>query len=494
MTLRWRVAFWSLTILGVTQLVFLGLASGALEARVEHDVWERASSRASQICALLQHEDRDEFADGADVPAPSRKGPLETLEGVDEILQSPGALAAFAFDGALISIRDGQGERIGLPALRRTMPIAASAGGPDAASEDAGNLVIAEKQVRVLTSHYAQPLKVIVGWPLGPAQRTLRRVEQMLVALTGLMLLLAGSVTFAMAGRALAPLTEISRQADAYSVGELSRRLPGGEHGDEVGRLAMAFNRLLARLEDAFQRERRFTADAAHELRTPLTILRGEVELALREHPESPAPIRTTLGSLKEEIEHLEGLVANLLTLARSEAADVGIEAEAVSLLESSTEVIGRLSPLARVHGVGLDITPESTDERVLGDPTTLRQAIFNLVHNGVRHSPYGSTVQIRVARSHDGAVLEVLDAGPGIPDSALPHLFDRFFRTDPSRTRPSGPHASEQWQRGNPGQGLGLGLAITRAVVQAHGGDVRAENLPGCGAKFTIRLPAFGG
>jgi signal transduction histidine kinase len=114
-------------------------------------------------------------------------------------------------------------------------------------------------------------------------------------------------------------------------------------------------------------------------------------------------------------------------------------------------------------------------------------------VHNGVRHSPHGSTVRIRVGRFDQGAVLEVLDAGPGIPDSALPHLFDRFFRADVSRTRPTGSHVSDRSRRGNPGQGFGLGLAITRAVVQAHGGDVRAENLPGCGAKFTIRLPVLG-
>jgi heavy metal sensor kinase len=468
-----------MAVLGGTQLAFLGLASGMLHARLRRDAWERAASRSYQICALLYQEDEDEFRERANRTAAPIKSPTGALDGPDELLLSSGALAAFAFDGALIRVRDGRGNRISVPALH-VRPAAAGLGGAPSEGEDARDLVIVRRQVRLRMSRFPQPLTVIVGWPLGPARHTLARVQRMLIGLSGLMLLITGPATLVMARRALSPLTDISQQADAYSVGELSRRLPGEKLGDEVGRLAVAFNRLLARLEDAFQREKRFTADAAHELRTPLTILRGEVELALREHPDSTA--RPTLQSLKEEIEHLEGLVANLLTLARSESVDGGIEAEPLSLLELSSEVIGRLSLLARQHEVGLEIAPESTDETVLGDPTTLRQAIFNLVHNAVRHSPPGSAVRIRVARLGNGAVLEVRDAGPGIPESALPHLFDRFFRTDASRTR-----------YGGRGQGLGLGLAITRAVVQAHGGDVRAANLPGSGAQFTIRLPRFG-
>jgi signal transduction histidine kinase len=168
-----------------------------------------------------------------------------------------------------------------------------------------------------------------------------------------------------------------------------------------------------------------------------------------------------------------------LLALARSEAAEAALAAEPVSLLELSCEVIGRLGHQARSQGVGLEVSPDSSDQTILGDPATLRQAIFNLVQNSVRHSPAGSTARIRVARLDGRAAVEVRDAGPGIPVAALPHLFDRFFRDDPARTRLSGQ-----------GQGVGLGLAITRAVVQAHGGDVRAENLPAGGAQFTILLP----
>jgi heavy metal sensor kinase len=322
-----------------------------------------------------------------------------------------------------------------------------------------------------------------VSWPLAPARRTLARVTLMMAGLGGLTLLLGVLTTFALVGRALSPIDQISRQANAYGARDLSRRLPGEEAGDEVGRMVAAFNRLLERLEAAFQRERRFTADAAHELRTPLTILRGEVELAMREHPESPEPVRAALHSIKEEIEHLEALVANLLALARSETAQEALEAEPVSLLELSTEVIGRIAPLARSQGVGLEVSPDSVDPLVLGDATTLRQALFNVAQNGVRHSPPGSIVRIRVAQCSGDAVVEVCDAGPGIPESALPHLFERFFRSDPARTRLAGR-----------GHGMGLGLAITRAVVQAHGGEVRVENLPAGGAKFTITLPVSEG
>jgi heavy metal sensor kinase len=303
-----------------------------------------------------------------------------------------------------------------------------------------------------------------------------------MAGLGALTLLLGAFTTLALVRRALSPIDQIGRQARAYSVGNLALRLPGEEAGDEVGRMVAAFNELLGRLEAAFQRERRFTADAAHELRTPLTILRGEVELALSQCPASPEPVRTALLSIREEIEHLESLVVNLLALARSETPDAALAAEPVSLLELSSEVIARIAHLAGSQGIGLEVSPDSVDPTVMGDSTTLRQALFNVVQNGVRHSPAGSTVRIRVSQQNGDGVVEVCDAGPGIPEAALPHLFDRFFRVDRARTRLA-----------DRGQGLGLGLAITQAVVQAHGGEVRVENLSGAGAKFTISLPVAG-
>jgi heavy metal sensor kinase len=490
MTLRWRVALWSLVILGGTQLAFMAMAYAVLRHVLWRDAQEHAEARAVQIRALLEHEDQEE---GPDAPS---------IGGADELLVSPGALAALSFDGALIRIRDGQGMPVvpprapgswllapgGMPAkrlaARPTIEPGARSQEPGAAFQseppdaDVQDVVIAREQILLRRSRLPQPLSVTIGWPLAHAQHTLARVALLMAGLGGLTLLLGVLTTLALVGRALAPIERISHLADAYSVGDLSRRLPGEEAGDEVGRMVVAFNRLLERLDAAFQRERRFTADAAHELRTPLTILRGEVELALRAYAEGP--IRDTLHSAAEEIERLEALVANLLALARSESAEPALEAEPVSLLELSSDVIGRLGHLAGAHGVGLEISPDSTDPTAMGDPTTLRQAIFNVVQNGIRHAPAGSTVQVRVSGLDGRVLVEVQDAGPGIPEAALPHLFDRFFRADPARTRLPGR-----------GQGIGLGLAITQAVVQAHGGAVRAENLPAGGARFTIALPA---
>jgi heavy metal sensor kinase len=467
------VALWSLAILGGTQLAFMAMAYAVLRHVLWRDAQERAEARAVQIRALLEHEDQEEGPDASGIG------------GADELLVSPGALAALSFDGALIRIRDGQGRRVGMPALRLPTPGSRlqarqkqDLAGPAPPDADVHDVVIAREQVRLRRSRLPQPLNVTIGWPLAHAQHTLARVALLMAGLGGLTLLLGGLTTLALVGRALAPIERISHLADAYSVGDLSRRLPGEEAGDEVGRMVVAFNRLLERLDAAFQRERRFTADAAHELRTPLTILRGEVELALRAYADGP--IRDTLHSAVAEIERLEALVANLLALARSESAEPALEAEPVSLLELSSDVIGRLGHLAGAHGVRLEISPDSTDPTAMGDPTTLRQAIFNVAQNGIRHAPAGSTVQVRVLGLDGRVLVEVQDAGPGIPEAALPHLFDRFFRADPARTRLPGR-----------GQGIGLGLAITQAVVQAHGGAVRAENLPAGGARFTIALPA---
>jgi heavy metal sensor kinase len=477
------VALWSLAILGVTQFVVMGLTSVVLSRAFRSDAEQHAAARAAQICALLEQEDQDEgFESSRDPGVASREAGGNQPDGADELLLSPGALAAFAFGGALIRIRDGTGERIGAPALLAAPPPLALGASAGDETLDVGEVVIARRQVRLRWSRYRQPVTVSVGWSLEPGRRTLTRIRRTLAALGSLTLLIAGVLTLTLVGKALSPIERLSRQADAYSAGDLSHRLSGAESGDEVGRLVVAFNRLLARLEAAFMRERRFASDAAHELRTPLTILRGEVDLALRDDPDNGEPARDTLLSLKEEIEHLETLVANLLALARSESVDASLDAEPVSLLELSSESLGRLSTPARSEGVVLRIDPESTDATVLGDATTLRQAILNVVQNGVRHSPRGSTLRIRVRRIGSRAVVEVCDAGPGIPESALPHLFDRFFRVDSARTRLPGR-----------GQGHGLGLSITRAVVEAHGGEVRAENLPTGGARFTILLPAVG-
>jgi heavy metal sensor kinase len=436
----------------------MGLTYAVLRHSLWRDAERYAMVRATNIAERMEHEDQESEP--------------------EKWLLSPGALAKFSADGAVIRLHDAQDMPVPLP----TPADAALVPSPGATDPplDPHDMAIARRQVRLQQARYASPLTVSVGWPLTPAHRTLGRVGLVLVGLAGPTLLLGVLITFALVGRALSPIERISRLADAYSAGDLSRRLPGGEAGDEVGRMVVAFNRLLERLEAAFQRERRFTSDAAHELRTPLTILRGEVELALRNHPDGPEPVRATLHSIKEEIEHLEGLVTNLLALARSETAQAALGAEPISLLELSSDVIGRLGHLARTQGVGIELSPDSTDQTVMGDPFTLRQAIFNVVQNGLRHSPAGGTVCVRVAGVDGHAVVEVQDGGPGIQEAALPHLFDRFFRADAARTRLPGR-----------GQGLGLGLAITRAVVQAHGGAVRAENLPAGGAKFTISLPA---
>jgi heavy metal sensor kinase len=479
--LRWRVTLSSLAVLSTTQWVLLGVAYTVLRRTLWTDAMEHARARAAQICVVLEHEDREAVSERA--AHPSIEGSATTSrmrDHPDELLHSPGALAAFAFDGALIRIDDGRGARVGMVSLRpeRSAPLGNATDGSDP-PVDVQDVVIAHRQVWVRRSQYPQPFEVTVGWPLDSAHRTLARVALMLAGLGGFTLLVAVGSTLALVSRALSPIERLSRQADAYSVGDLTRRLPEEERDDEVGRMVVAFNRLLERLEAAFQRKRRFTADVAHELRTPLTILRGEVELALREHPDSPDRMRATLHSIQEEIEHLETLVVNLLTLARSETAQAVIETEPVSLLDLCSEVIGRLGHVARLQEVALEISPDSTDETVAGDPTMLRQALFNVVQNGVRHSPPGGLVRIGVGSRNGDAVIEVRDTGPGIPKDALPHVFDRFFRVDTARTRLPGT-----------GQGLGLGLAIARAVVQAHGGAVQAENRPTGGALFSITLP----
>lgn len=252
------------------------------------------------------------------------------------------------------------------------------------------------------------------------------------------------------------------------------RRLPISSNRD-IGRLSHAFNEMLDRLDRFFDTQRRFVADAAHELRTPLTVMRGEIDVTLR-RPREAEQYEEILRSNLEEIERLTQLTENLLLLAQAEvgnAREQGIDLDLGDLVHTAVE---RLRPIAREQQVRLDVTTEGA-LGVRGDAVSLSRVLTNLVDNALRHTPEGEQVAVTCARQGDRVLLEVSDRGVGIPPHDLPHIFDRFYRVDRARGRSSG--------------GAGLGLAIVRAIVEAHGGTVTAQSEVGRGSCFRVVLPA---
>jgi signal transduction histidine kinase len=222
---------------------------------------------------------------------------------------------------------------------------------------------------------------------------------------------------------------------------------------------------------DALRRQREFAADASHELRTPLTVIRASVEDLERHRDEPVAAVGSALTDIRDEVDHLAGMVDDLLLLARSDSGAIELERVAVDLGDVAGSGASALASVASSKGVVVTVDPEPAE--VAGDPTRLRQLVVILVDNAVRHVPSGGHVTVRVRADAGQATLVVEDDGPGITPEDLPRVFDRFYRA-----------------AGAPGGGTGLGLAIAAWIVERHDGRIEAANRPGGGAAFTVRLP----
>lgn len=305
-------------------------------------------------------------------------------------------------------------------------------------------------------------------------QETLREVLWVLALGGPVSVCLAAAGGYLMAGRTLRPIVEMTEQARQITSESLGRRLPNPNPHDELGQLATVFNETLQRLENSFDSLRRFTADASHELRTPLTALRNVGEIALREESDVRS-LRETIGSMLEEGQRLHDLADTLLMLARVEGGHAPLRHEAMDPGIVVSEVCESLEVLVSEKRQHLDLSI-SPGMAVEADPVLLRQAVVNLVHNAIRHSPENTVVRVAVSSEAPDAVIEVADEGPGIGPEHLEKVFERFYRIDKARSRAEG--------------GAGLGLAIAKLSVELSGGSIGLESTPGQGSRFRIHLP----
>jgi signal transduction histidine kinase len=241
----------------------------------------------------------------------------------------------------------------------------------------------------------------------------------------------------------------------------------------ELAGLAGVLNGAFDRLRAAFDRQRRFTADASHELRTPLAVIRSHADLALT-RPRSAEEYQQALGACRTAAGRMTAIVQGLLTLARADAGSADGGSERVPLDRVVEESVALLQPLAEESGVTLD--SRTTPLIVPGDRASLAQVVGNLVENAIRYNRPGGDVRVRLEGRDGSAELTVADSGIGIPAVDLPHVFDRFYRVDKARTRAAG--------------GTGLGLAIVKTLVDAHGGTVTLESTPGVGTTVRVRMP----
>ncbi len=304
----------------------------------------------------------------------------------------------------------------------------------------------------------------------------IREAAWAVLAAFPIVLVVAGFVAFGLAKRFLAPLGAMAARAEEITAERLNERLPVENPDDELGHLARIFNDTLARLENSFERLRRFTADASHELRTPLTAIRSVGEVGLQRDGDA-RHYREIIGSMLEETNRLTSLVENLLTISRADAGHIDLERAPLRLLELAGEAAGLLEVLADEKGERLVVEGDSS-AAVLGDRLVLRHAVMNLIDNAIKYSPVGGTVRVRVERKGDRCLLDVIDTGPGIPPEHRDKVFDRFYRVDKARSRDAG--------------GSGLGLSIARWAAEAHGGSIELFSGISKGSTFRITLPAI--
>ena len=300
-------------------------------------------------------------------------------------------------------------------------------------------------------------------------------------------LLVAALGGYWMAGKALRPVKMITHAANEISATDLRRRLPI-QRRDEFGELAETFNHMLTRLEAAFKRQAQFTADASHELRTPLTIIDLETDRALTQC-ERPEEYRQVLEQIQAECAHMTAMVNSLLLLARADTGQVMLDMQEVDLSDLALASVERLLPLARRNEIIL-ATGELPEVLVRGDPHYLGQVLLNIIENGIKYTSHiGKRVHVELISAQGWGIVRVQDDGPGIAEEHLTSLFERFYRVDKARGRPSSLPRQRQAEPG----GTGLGLSIAQWIVQAHGGEIRVESKLGTGTLFEVRLPLLG-
>jgi signal transduction histidine kinase len=299
-------------------------------------------------------------------------------------------------------------------------------------------------------------------------------IVRYLVVLSVIGIILAGMFGLIMGSRALSPLATMTDTAlQITRADDLSRRIPTrGIVDDEVGKLITSFNNTMGRLEKLFATQRRFVADIGHELRTPLTVIRGNIDLMRKVGIED----EQSLHSIELEVDRLARLVEDLLILAQAESGKLPMDRRRVEMDTLLLEVFSQAHVLA-ADRVRLEIG-QIDQVLVCGDRDRLKQVVLNLVANAIKYTAQGGKVTVNLSKEEGQGVFSVKDTGAGISSEDLPHVFERFYRGDKSRSR------------GKDGAGFGLGLSIAYWIVRNHGGEIEVKSKPNRGSTFTVRLP----
>jgi two-component system, OmpR family, sensor kinase len=464
-SVRTRLTLWYVVVLGLV-LIACNLGVYALLARTMHDRLDASLRAALQATAFSLGRER---AEGKT----AREAAISALE---ELYSQGQAVSIFDAAGKLIAEKTAPGvapARLPASAVSDettlfTLP----------ADKTAGNDYRAAAQ-RVWVETAGTSYQIVVSQPLKNVREELELLRRVLYAVVPAALVLAGLGGWFLARKSLAPVVTMSERARRISAESLGQQLPVANPRDELGRLAITFNDLFARLADAFARQRQFMADASHELRTPLYVTHTAAQVTMDRPHRTEEEYRETLAIVIEETRRLTRIVEEMLTLAHADARQRTLHLGDFSLDDLLAETARAMNVLAAQKSVVVE-TAITAPARFCGDESLLRRMALNLLDNAIKHTPVGGLVRVGLERRDDHYLLTVSDTGEGIPVAAQPHIFERFYRADKARSRA---------ETGD-GSGAGLGLSIARWVAEAHEGRLELARSDASGSTFIASLP----
>ncbi|HYR83906.1 MAG TPA: ATP-binding protein [Terriglobia bacterium] len=447
-SIRLRLTIWYFLVL----LAGLGLfAAGtwlALEHRLIADVDQRLAQRARGLQSVFDALDADD------------KPELE--DDINDFLKQTA-------DNSFIEVRDNAGATIfSSPNHKAFVPSRPLAPGYSTFDRD-------NQSFRVLSNRMTydgKPYDAVLAVPLTDVHFMMRDFRNLLLLMIPLVLMIACLGGYWISGRALAPVDEITRVAKSITVQNLSHRLVVPETSDELQRMSEAWNDVLQRLDTAVQRIRRFTADASHELRTPVALIRATAELALTAERE-PEYYRASLSTIESEATRMTDLTESLLTLARTDSNSVDMPLGPADVNRIIAEVAALSRPASETRRITLNTILADSRAPVLGNEAGIRRLLFILLDNAFKHTASGGSVTLSTTLSDGKVTISVCDSGEGIAPEDLPHIFERFYRADRSRSS----------------NGAGLGLSIAQMIADLHGSKIEVESKVGSGSCFRLSL-----
>ncbi len=486
-SIRWLLQAWHSLILVVVLTGFgvtaYQVARGNQLRRIDQELQQRL------ITAFRPGPPADPHGHGGpprERPPPDRS-PNEGKEGkhdhdpsgwrahMREVIAHAGALEAGQTNAFYYVVWQQDGSLLASsPGAPKDVPMPAETGREHEPVDRSGAITRTRGELREFCLCFPFGDRALVGRSMAPDLAAMHRLA--------LWLFTAGAsvLAFGMAGgwwvatRAIRPIEAISATAVKIAGGDLAQRINASDTESELGRLAGVLNSTFARLEGAFTHQVRFTADASHELRTPVSVILSQTQTALSRE-RSAAEYRETLQACQRAAQRMRKLIESLLELARLDAGQERMKQERFDLSRVARECVELVRPLAAERGV--EMRCDLTGVECLGDAERVSQVVTNLLSNAIHFNRERGEVRV-TARSENGtAFLTIADTGVGIPPEDLPHIFERFYRVDKSRSRIQGK--------------TGLGLAICKAIVEAHSGAIEVTSQPGVGSTFEVRLPS---